>query len=140
MVSIKDYALQKGISYEAVRKQVDRYKDELQEHIVTQGKARYLDDVAVAFLDEKRAASPIIIMEQSKDEELQALRAERDELLHKLVAAQERLLADADHIAELTAEVYELKQLQAAPEPQAEEVKIPDKKSSFWERIRNAFS
>lgn len=141
MISIQDYATQKGISYEAVRKQIDRYKDELGEHIVTQGRKRFLDDEAVSFLDEKRHSNPIIIMEQSKDDEIRQLQAENKELLLKLCMAQERLLKDADRIAELTAEVTELKLLQSArEEPKEEKTEaIPKPKLSLWERIRNGW-
>ena len=55
MISIKDYAKNKGVSYEAVRKQVNRYKDELDGHIHKQNRTQYLDDEAVTFLDSKRA-------------------------------------------------------------------------------------
>ena len=51
MISIKDYAKQKNVSYEAVRKQLVRYKDELQSHITTKNRMRFLDDYAVNFLD-----------------------------------------------------------------------------------------
>lgn len=141
MISIQDYAIEKGISYEAVRKQIDRYKNDLEGHIITQGRKRFLDDAAVSFLDEKRNGNPIIIMEQSKDEELQRLRAENKELLLKLVTAQERLLNDADRIAALTAEVSELRLLQAAQEPQepSQTAEIPNQKQSFWGRILAAW-
>ena len=33
MISLKDYAKNKGVSYEAVRKQVSRYREELEGHI-----------------------------------------------------------------------------------------------------------
>ena len=54
MVSLKEYAKNKGVSYEAVRKQVNRYKDELKGHISKVNRTQYLDEEAVAFLDSKR--------------------------------------------------------------------------------------
>ena len=48
-VSLKDYAEQKRVSYEAVRQQVIRYKKELGNHIIRDGRQQFLDEEAVAF-------------------------------------------------------------------------------------------
>lgn len=61
MVSIKDYARDCGVSYEAVRKQIRRYAAELDGHIHQQGRTQYLDDVAVAFLSDHRAPAPVAV-------------------------------------------------------------------------------
>lgn len=94
VVSLKDYAAQKNISYEAVRQQVVRYKDELTGHVIRDGRQQFLDEEAVAFLDAKRQKSPVAIIQQSKDDAIDALEQERDLLLHKIAA-------QADRIAEL---------------------------------------
>ena len=44
MVTLKEYAEKKSISYEAVRKQVSRYREELGDHIKKEGRTQYLDD------------------------------------------------------------------------------------------------
>lgn len=95
MISLKDYALQKNVSYEAVRKQVTRYKEDLEGHIIMDGRQQFLDDEAVAFLDAKRQKNPVVIYQASKDEEIAALKAEREQLIMKTAAQAER-------IAELT--------------------------------------
>lgn len=84
VISLKDYAKQKNISYEAVRKQVVRYKTELSEHIVMDGKQQFLDEEAVAFLDAKRQKNPVAIIQMDKDEQIEDLRLEREKLLHKI--------------------------------------------------------
>lgn len=91
MITIKDYAKDKNISYEAVRKQVKRYKEELKDHISIQNRTQFLDDFAVDFLNERRNESPIIIQEQAKDEELERLREENKNLLIKMVSIEEEL-------------------------------------------------
>lgn len=93
MISIKDYAVQKKVSYEAVRKQLKRYKKILQNHITVQNRTRYLDDYAVNFLDQKRASSPVIIVQQTKDDEIELLKAENTELNRKLTAQAEAMVA-----------------------------------------------
>ena len=53
-ISIKDYAKQKGVTYEAIRKQISRYKNELEGHIVVDHRRQLLDETAVAILDKHR--------------------------------------------------------------------------------------
>ena len=94
MISIKDYAKDNGITYEAVRQQVKRYQNELEGHIHQEGRTQFLDDIAVEILNEHRAKNPIAIYDSSKDEMIEQLKQEKENLLIK-VAAQ------ADQIAEL---------------------------------------
>ena len=95
MISIKDYAELKGVSTQAVYKQLQTHDTELKGHIVKQGRTRYLTDEAVAILDKYREASPQII-ERSNDRELiEQLEIENKNLLIKIAA-------QADKIAELS--------------------------------------
>lgn len=104
MTSIKDYAKEKKISYEAVRKQVRRYQKELEGHITRVNRTQYLDDEAIAFLDKKRSESPIIILESNKDEEIQRLSMENKALLLKVAELQEQLLNEKDQVKQLQQE------------------------------------
>lgn len=92
MESIKNYAKARNISYEAARKQVKRYAAELEGHIRTQNRTQYLDNYAVELLDSHRQSSPIVIMQQDKDDELQQLRTENKALLQQVAALQDKLL------------------------------------------------
>lgn len=91
MITIKDYAKQKGVSYEAIRKQIKRYEDELEGHLVKQNRFLMLDDEAVRFLDSKRSENPVIVYEQNKDEELEKLRHENKVLLIQMNTVQDQL-------------------------------------------------
>lgn len=126
MVSLKEYAKNKGVSYEAVRKQVNRYKDELKGHISKVNRTQYLDEEAVAFLDSKRAESPIIIMESGKDEEIQRLEMENKALLLKVAELQEALLKEKDQVKLLQNEKIELLE--------AKNQKAEKKWWQFWEQ------
>ena len=121
MVTIKEYAKNKGVSYEAVRKQLNRYSGELKGHITKVGRTQYLDDDAVQFLDSKRAENPIIVMESSKDEELQRLEAENKTLLLKIAELQDELLREKDQVKQLQIEKIELL-----------EAKTEKKRWGFW--------
>ena len=91
MISLRDYAKDAGISYEAVRKKVNQYREELEGHVHQQGRTKYLDDVAVAFLNDHRSHAPAVLYEAGRDQDLIALRKENDELKDKLILAFERM-------------------------------------------------
>ena len=91
MITIKDYAKQQGVSYEAIRKQIKRYEKDLEGHLVKQNRFLMLDDEAVRFLDTKRAENPVIIYEQNKDEALEQLRKENKNLLIQMNMVQDEM-------------------------------------------------
>jgi hypothetical protein len=95
VISLKDYAKQNNVTYEAVRQQVIRYADELGEHIIRDGRQQLLDEEAVAFLDAKRQKNPVVIIQQDKDEIIEQLRKEKEQLLTKIAS-------QADKISELS--------------------------------------
>lgn len=101
MVTIKDYATSKGVSYEAVRKQVKTYAAELEDHITKKNRTQFLDEFAIEFLDNKRAENPIVIINEGREAELQALREENKALLVKIATLQEQIIAKSDKIEEL---------------------------------------
>lgn len=131
MISMKDYAKSKNVSYEAIRKQVARYKNELEGHIFKQDRTNFLDEYAIEFLDQKRASNPVIIYEVAKDEEIDRLKKENDSYLKKIAFLQEQLLQQKDQMAALeTAKQIAEKEKQLAiaeavseANKQAEEVK-----------------
>lgn len=128
MLSLKEYATNKGISYEAVRKQVKRYKSELEGHISKVNRTQYLDDEAVAFLDTKRQENPVILLQVDKDEEIQRLSNENKRLLLRVAELQDALLREKDTVKELQTEKIAL--LEAKQEAV--------KKKSWWERLFGA--
>lgn len=91
-ISIRDYAKEQHITYEAARKQVRRYEAELEGHTYKQGRTQYIDDYAVELLNNHRRQNPVIIVQQDKDDELQQLRQENKALLQQIATLQDRLL------------------------------------------------
>ena len=73
MITIRDYAKENNVSYEAIRKQIKRYEDELNGHIIKQNRTQFLDDIAVAILDQHRRENPVIIVNQDTDYRLKQL-------------------------------------------------------------------
>lgn len=124
MMTFKQYASRCGISYEAVRQLCRTHAEELQGHIHKEGRARTLDDEGVSILDKARGGNPVVVMQQSRDEELQALREENKALLLKVAALQDELLQERGKVAEL--QEAEVKRLQAVAEEQPR---------GFWSRL-----
>lgn len=92
MQTIRDYARDHGISYEAVRAQLARYRKDLAGHIVTNGRTMHLDDYAVRFLDAKRRGNPVAIRSEEKHAEHENLKAQVDALKSELLAAQAKII------------------------------------------------
>lgn len=108
MITIKQYAKDKNVTYEAVRQQVVRYKKELDGHVFKEKRTQYLDDYAIEFLDNKRAENPVVILESGKDEEIERLSKENKLLLLKITELQDMLLREKDNVKMLQQEKIEL--------------------------------
>lgn len=117
MISMKEYAEKHDISYEAVRKQVKRYQNDLKPHIHKVGRVNYLDEEAEAFLDEKRSKNPVIVVEDDRKNEIQRLYDENKALLLKITELQSLLICEKDKVQQLQdallAEREQVKQLQS---------------------------
>lgn len=102
LISINDYAKETGVSYEAIRKRVARYRSELKGHIIIDGRTQYLDEYAREFLEERRKRSPVIVRVEAADERTNELEAkvsdleEQKEQLLKRVAALQEMIIDGD--------------------------------------------
>lgn len=109
MISLKDYAKKKNVSYEAVRKQVNRYRDELGDHLYKKERTQYLDEEGEAFLDEKRASNPVILVEHDKDEQIEELTHQNEALKIKIMELQDQLIKSKDQLLERDQQLIELK-------------------------------
>lgn len=89
VISLKDYAKRNNISYEAVRQQVVRYKDDLDAHIIRDGRQQFLDEEAVAFLDAKRQKNPVAIIQMDKDERIEDLQRQLDVAKNLIIELQD---------------------------------------------------
>lgn len=154
MISIKDYAAQKNVSYEAVRKQIKRYETQLDWHLERIGRTLYMDDDAVAFLDEKRKKNPVVVVQEDTDRVVQGLYNENKQLLIKITALQDELIEEKSKVQELQglllAEKEQVKQLQAQmidaaikdddQEDDPEQTEdIQPTKTTLWTKIKSWF-
>lgn len=105
IMTIKQFADSQGISYEAVRKQVVRYSDELSGHVIRKNRTQYLDEKAVEFLQERRRESPIVLQTIDQADEISRLQDQLESLKAQLVSAQNRLLEAQERVISLQDEV-----------------------------------
>lgn len=92
MTTIRDYARDHHVSYEAIRKQIAKYQEDLDGHVITKGKTKYLDDFAVAFLDDRRREAPVSVIQWEETEVVRSLRDQIDALKNELMTSQKRVI------------------------------------------------
>ena len=101
MITLKEYAKKHGISYEAVRKQVNRYREDLGEHLYKVERTQYIDEDGEAFLDQKRASNPVVVIEHDKDEQIEELKKQNEALRAKVVQLQDIIISRDAKVMEL---------------------------------------
>ena len=110
MISLKEYAKKNKISYEAVRKQVKVYEEQLSGHIHIQNRMRYLDEEAEAFLDTKREKEIVVLIDDNKDTSEELIK-ENNALKEKIIFLQEQYIAKTEQLAQASIENKENKYL-----------------------------
>jgi len=105
LMTLKQFADDQGISYEAVRRAVKRHGDKLNGHIIENDGIRYLDEEAVKILKERRRESPIVVQTIDQGDEIRELRAQIESLRSQLMQAQNELLSGKDRIIALQDEL-----------------------------------
>lgn len=140
MISIRDYATKHNVTYEAVRKQIQRYEKELDGHIIKENNLRYLDEFAEEYITEKRRKSIITITNEVRNEELEELRKQVESMKLLLMEHQDKIIklqderiglieksAKADLLIETNKEkekeLEELKQAKSETDLELKEVK-----------------
>lgn len=111
-ITVSQYAEQRGITPAAVRESIRRYSEELQEHITLDGRTQLLDEAAVEFLDSKRKKAPTVILDTQREEEIEELKAQVQDLQQKLAegfTAMAKAAEMAAEYADLKAEVLSLR-------------------------------
>lgn len=110
LMTIKQFAESQGITYEAVRRQVARYSEELSDHIIRKHRTQYLDEKAVEFLKERRRESPIVMQVVDQSEEIEELRSQIETLKAQLMSAQGELLKSQDERLKAQNRIIELQE------------------------------
>lgn len=112
MITVKQYAEERGITIQAVHQSMSgkRKQAKLKGHVQVIDGVKWLDEEAVAILDEHRNKNPIVIIQQDKDELLEQLRREKEALLVKIAEQGARIGELADWKAENAVAIAEASQ------------------------------
>ena len=112
-MTVREYAEQRSISYETVRRQLLTYRKQLSGHIFLEGRTRYLDEEAVSFLDTKRQEKTQVL-QSTDDEQIKTLQASVVAFSTKLATATEesnkaykKLLEKTEELSNVRLELLE---------------------------------
>lgn len=108
LITLKQFADDQGITYEAVRRQVIRHADKLKGHIVKKNRVQYLDDEAVQILKNRRRESPIVLQTIDQSAEINRLTEQVESLKALLMESQDERLKAQDRIIELQSEANKM--------------------------------
>lgn len=108
MLTIKQYAINKGVSTQAVYKQIKTHEKALEGHIQKINGSRYLDDEAVAYLNCQSENAPSVVIQENNSERVAELEADKQLLLLKINQLQEQLIAKCEKIEKLQQSNIEL--------------------------------
>lgn len=102
MVTVKQYAEERGITIQAVHQSMKgKYKKEaLVGHVHTVDGVKWLDDEAVRILDEFRNRSPVVIEREDTNARIQELEDNEKIMLAKIAAQADRIAELAEWKAE----------------------------------------
>lgn len=96
LMTIKEFSQYEMVSYEAIRKQIHVYADDLKGHIIKKGRTQYLDEYAIQFLSDKRKDNPIIPDRRNYQEEIDSLQRKVEVLKNQLLEAQNKIISLQD--------------------------------------------
>ena len=91
LLSIREYAKSRFITYEAARRQVIRYEKELRGKIEIRARTQYLNDQAIEFLDQHRKDSPVTVYKEKERQETEKQKSELEDLRIKYTALLEQV-------------------------------------------------
>ena len=94
MITIKEYAESKGVSTQAVYKQLKTHEQKLMGHIRKIKGKRYLDEEAVEYLNAQSENTPSVIVQNGNDELLDELRAENKQLRERVDFLQRQMIQE----------------------------------------------
>lgn len=102
MITVKQYAEDRGITIQAVHQSMQgkRKKNRLEGHVTVVDGVKWLDDEAVAILDESRNKSPIVYEKADTDATIKAMEENERNYLRKIAEQADTIAAQAQWKAE----------------------------------------
>ena len=88
-MTLKEYASSRGIPYDTVRKQFQKFRPILEGNISKKGRASDLDKKAVDFLDSKQKSKPMVVLHR---EQMHLLKKDIETLSGRLALVEKQVL------------------------------------------------
>ncbi|MCR5586101.1 MAG: hypothetical protein K6F77_01030 [Lachnospiraceae bacterium] len=111
LISVKDYAEQKGVSFQSVYAHIKRHKRELEGHIPKENGKIWLDEEAVRILNAASGNSAPVIVQDAKVKEVEELKAENQSLRDELDGDRVALRSMTDTVNKLLGKIEENEKL-----------------------------
>ena len=112
MITVKQYAEERGITIQAVHQSMQgkRKKDRLEGHVTVIDGVKWLDEEAVAILDESRNKSPIVYEKAEANEIIKAMEENEKKYLRKIAEQADTIAAHAQWKADQAVAIAEATQ------------------------------
>ena len=88
-MTLKEYSSSRGIPYDTVRKQFQKYRPLLEKNITKKGRASDLNKEAVEFLDSKQKSKPMSVLHR---EQMRLLKKNIEDLNEKVTRLENMVL------------------------------------------------
>ena len=100
MISVKEYAEKSKKTEQAVYKQLKSQKNKVRliGHIHYVNGKQWLDEEAVAILDESRNNNPVVIFDNNKEQRIEELLQQNEAYKNKIIELQDKLLQNSEYI------------------------------------------
>ena len=140
MKTVKEYAMERGITHQAVYQMLSTHKDELDDLIVMNGRTRYLTPQAEAILDQYRSKATIVVEREIDNALIEQLKNEKAEFIRELAMVTARLEFIQNEYDKLTQKQIEWNNNQKELELEAKTRKLEneqliDQNKQLMERI-----
>lgn len=116
-----DVAKEFGVSKETIRRDINRYRDDLVGHIEKTGRGFVLDEIAIDFLRKKRET--LIVIDNNSDVRIRELIEENRQLYAKLLEVQNNLVELQKQKSDMEIKYLDQSHLIEAKNSQIEEAK-----------------
>ena len=100
-MTIRQFAEEQHVSYEAIRQQVSTHRKALEGHIVRNKQQKLLDEYAVDYLRKIRRQSPTIMINQDREQTIDALKNELLRAQNTITQLQQQVDALKDQRREM---------------------------------------
>ena len=111
LVSVEEYANNKGVTKSAVYKQIKRHEEELKGHIENNAGTMWLDEEATRLLDEASNKSAPVIVDMADKQRMEELKIENEALKDKMQRLMEMNLNLANEKVKMVEELTKARAL-----------------------------